>query len=293
MGSVALVKAPAWFINTGVNTPLSSGQMGSGDTVLTGNNSIVSFTYPYQDGTVYLAGNTAAGWIGLTSEPGPDNQIIYSEYPFNTAPPQSWGHEEWETIGAMVLDAGIAVTFFSAGIGEALAVAVVVEGGVFLIHQGTAYINEHNSHIILVPPGIIAGENTEYVVSVSDSATTVQVIDGPVYFIDPITNNTITVDTNQMLTLPTAGQSGFSEQDLQSDVSSFDSASINQWWTQTTPNVLNNTLNVVSSYLPIVIAVGIVLIIIAITASAVKRRKGNKLQQPGLPSTRIRPVIRL
>ena len=286
MGSVALVKAPAWFTNTSVNVPLSSGKMGSGATVLTGTNSIVSFTYPMEDGTVYLDGNTAAGWVGLTSEPGPDNGIIYSVYPFNTVLPASWGTESgWETVGSMALEAAIAVAFFSEPVGEALAVSIVVEGGVFVLNQGIAYMNENNPHLIQIPQGLLAGENTQYVVNVTDATTTVQVIDGPVYFIDPATNNTITVDSNQMLTLPQAGQSGFSEQQLQSDVSSINSVSISQWWTQTSTNTLNGLTNSISSFVPIIIVVVAVAMIIAILAAAAKKRRGTKLQQPGLPTS--------
>jgi hypothetical protein len=293
LGSVSLVKGSAWFTNTGANVPLSSGQMGSGATVLTGNDSIVGFTYPYQDGTVYLDGNTAAGWVALTSVPAPDNQIAYSMYPFNTALPPIWGQDAKDMLISMPLEATLAVALFGEAVGTAAAVALVIEGGVFLIHYGTAYINERNSHLVQVHQGVIAGGNTEYVVNVSDGVTTVQVIDGPVYFIDPITNNTITIDTNQMLTLPSAGQSGFSEQDLQSDVSAFNSASINQWWAQTTPNALTGLANFLSVYQPIIIAVVVVAIIIAIAAVIVAKRRGTQLQQPGLPSTRILPVLRL
>ncbi len=291
MGSVALVKAPAWFTNTGVNVPLSSGQMGSGDTVLTGNNSIVSFTYPYQDGTVYLDGNTAAGWVGLTSEPAPDNQIAYSVYPSNIVLPQSWGNDGWETLGGMVLEAGIDVAFLGASWGTAGAVAIVVEGGVFVLHHGTAYMNEHYPHIFQVPQGDIVGGNTEYVVNVSDEVTTVQVIDGPVYFIDPTTNNTITVDSNQMLTLPPAGQSGFSEQALQSDVSAFNPASTNQWWTQTTPNASSSLANFLSGNQLTIIAVVIVAIIIAIAAVVATKRRGTRLQQPGIQDARMSSTV--
>jgi hypothetical protein len=267
--------------------------MGSGDTVLTGNNSIVGFNYPMQDGTVYLDGNTAAGWVALTSEPAPDNQIAYSMYPSNTALPPIWGQDATDMLLSIPLEATLAVALFGEAVGTAAAVAIVVEGGVFLIHYGTAYINERNPHLIQVPQGVIAGENTEYVVNVHHGVTTVQVIDGPVYFIDPITNNTITVDTNQMLTLPPAGQSGFSEQNLQSDVSSFNPASTNQWWTQTTANASSDLASFLSVYQTIIIAVVIVAMIIAIGAVVAAKRRGTKLQQPGLPSTRILPVLRL
>ena len=241
MGSVSLVRAPAWFTNTGENVPLSSGQMGSGDTVLTGANSIVAFTYPYNDGTVYLGGNTAAGYVGLTSEPAPDNQIAYYTYPSNTALPPIWGPDAKNMIISVLIGVPLAVALFEP-LTEAIAVELVVEGGVFLIHYGTAYFSETNPHLVQVPQGSIIGKDTQYIVNVTDTSTTLQVIDGPVYFIDPVTNNTITVETNQMLTLP-AEQSGFSEQNLQSDVSAYNYASANQWWTQTSPNTLSGIAN--------------------------------------------------
>ncbi|MGA3059384.1 MAG: hypothetical protein ABSD92_03340 [Candidatus Bathyarchaeia archaeon] len=286
MGSVSLDKGSAWFTNTGINAPLSSGQMDSGATVLTGNDSIVGFTYPMQDGTVYLDGNTAAGWVALTSEPAPDNQIAYSMYPFNTALPPVWGQDAKDMLISMPLEATLAVALFGEAIGTAAAVTLVVEGGVFLIHYGSAYINERNSHLVQVPQGVIAGENTKYVVNVSNGMTTVQVVDGPVYFVDPVTNNTITVDSNQMLTLSQGGQSGFSEQDLQSDLSAFNPASVNQWWTQTTANASNGFASFLSNYQSMTVAIIAVAIIMAIAATVVAKRKGTKLRQPGLPSTK-------
>ncbi|MGD0071631.1 MAG: hypothetical protein ABSB71_08745 [Candidatus Bathyarchaeia archaeon] len=85
-----------------------------------------------------------------------------------------------------------------------------------------------------------------------------------------------------MLTLPSGGQSGFSEQDLQSDVSSFNSASVNQWWTQTQtiPNASNGLANF--PFQSIILVVVVLAIIIAITAVVVATRRKTKLQQPGL-----------
>ena len=218
LGNVAVSKGSAWSTNTGVNVPLSSGQMGSGTTVLTGNNSIVGFTYPMQDGTVYLDGNTAAGWVALISEPAPDNQIAYSMYPSTVTLPSLWGQDAKDMLISMPLEATLAVTLFGEAVGTAAAVAIVVEGGVFLIHYGQAYIQETRSHVMGIPQGLLAGQNTKYIVDVSDTSTSVHVIDGPVVFIDPVTNNTISISANQVLTLPSR-QGGFSEQDLQSDVS--------------------------------------------------------------------------
>ena len=92
-GNVAVNKGSAWSTNTGSNVPLSSGKMGSGTTVLTGNNSVVGFTYPMQDGTVYLGDNTEAGWVALISEPAPDNGIVYSMYPSTVTLPSLWGQD--------------------------------------------------------------------------------------------------------------------------------------------------------------------------------------------------------
>ena len=127
---------------------------------------------------------------------------------------------------SMPIEATIAVTFFGEEVLPAAAVAYVVEGGAFTIPNGIAYIKENIPHLIVVPQGALAGENTEYTVNVTSTETTVQVIDGPVIFIDPITNNTVTVQTNQVLTLPAGQQNGFSTQDLQNDVSSLNSAQL-------------------------------------------------------------------
>ena len=197
----------------------------------TGDNSIVAFTPPDQGGTVYLGANSDAGWVALTSQPAPDNQIVYLIYPPVTSGvifPN--GIEQLKEMRISIpLEIAIAVLVFSEPLGQAAAVSLFVEGGAFLIPNGVAYIKETVSHLVAVPQGALAGENTEYVVNVSsDGTTTVQVINGPVIFMDPATNNTVTVNTNQMLTLPPVQQSGFTEQNLQSDISTFNPASTNQ-----------------------------------------------------------------
>jgi hypothetical protein len=283
LGGVTLDKGQAWFTNTSANMLVSKGQMSSGTTVLTGNNSIVAFTYPEQDGTVYLDGNTAAGWVALTSQPAPDNQIAYSIVPSKTALPPIWGQDAIDMLISMPLEATLAVALFGEIVPLAAAVAFAVEGGVFLIHYGTAYIRETNPHIIEVPQGIITGQGTQYVVNVTDTATTLHVIDGSAVFIDPVTNNTITIDANQMLTLPSAGQSGFTEQNLQSDVSVFNPASTNQWWTQTT-NTSNGLTNFPLLDQPTLLVIAIMAIVIAIAAVVVVTRRRTQLQNPGEPN---------
>ena len=91
-----------------------------------------------------------------------------------------------------------------------------------------------------------------------------------VVFIDPVTSNTITVQSNQVLTLPPAQQNGFSNDELQSYVSSLNMNSVDQWWSSAT-SPSNNLF----------ILVAIVLAIVAVAAvAAVLVLKGRKKGQP-------------
>jgi hypothetical protein len=271
-GGISSVKEAT---NANTNTPLSTGQIESGTEIQTGSNGIVAFEPPNQGGTVYLGANSDAGWVGMTSEPAPDNGITYMIYP----PVSSGvifpnGPEQLSDLKYSIpLDFLIAVLVFSHPLGEAAAVALFVEGGAFLIPNGVAYVKETVSHLIAVPQGALAGENTEYAVNVFSNGTTlVQVIDGPVIFMDPLTNNTVTVNTNQALTLPPAQASGFTEADLQSYVSTLNSASVNQWWNQGTTSAFS-LANLTSQ--PVIIAIIAVAIIIAVAAigSSVMRKR--------------------
>ena len=124
----------------------------------------------------------------------------------------------------------------------ALTGAVVVEG-TLLLGTGIAYVHEQISpqdgtcdvRPVQVPQGLVMGAGTDYVVTVSNDSTTIQVMDGSVIFVDQYTNNNITITANQMLTLPSGVQTGFSQLDLQSHVSAYDASSINQWWNLPTP----------------------------------------------------------
>jgi hypothetical protein len=192
----------------------------------------------------------------------------------------------------------------------ALTGAAVVEG-TLLLGTGIAYVHEQLSpqegtcdvRPVQVPQGLVMGAGTDYVVTVSNGSTTIQVIDGSVIFVDQYTNNTITVMANQMLTLPSGVKTGFSVQDLQSDVSAFDSSSINQWWLQTTPtatptaptatpitasptaNGSTGNTNFLSN--PIFLAAIILVIIIVIGAVLVAVRRKTHLRQPRVSSQRL------
>jgi hypothetical protein len=278
-GNIGNVKGQANIIdpNTGSETPAASGQIASGTQILTGDNSIVSFNPPNQGGTVYLGSNSEAGWVALTSQPAPDNGIVYSVYPSSVVKSTNWREGFLDMVISMPLEAIIAVYVFGHLAGTAVAVAVVVEGGVYMLHHGEAYIKETTSHMIDIAQGTLFGLKTEYAVNaLSDGTATVQVLSGPVLFIDPITNNTITVGTNQVLTLPAVQPSGFTTQELQNDVSTFTPSSVNQWWAQASQSSSNSLLD--QPLIVVVIVIAIVLGI-ALPAQAISRRRKKREDQ--------------
>ncbi len=284
-GNIGAVKGQANIINpNGGETAAVSGQIGSGTQILTGDNSIVSFTLPNQGGTVYLGSNSEAGWVALTSQPAPDNGIVYSVYPPSVAKSTNWREGFLDMVISMNLEAIIAVGLFSEAWGTAAAVAVVVEGGVYMLHHGNAYIKETVSHMVDIAQGTLVGLRTEYAVNVlPDGTATVQVFSGPVVFIDPITNNTVTVSTGQMLTLPPKQQSGFTKQELQNDVSTFNSDSVNQWWTQASQSSTNSFIDQPVIVMALVIAI---VLGISLPASAIsKRRKKDRTSQTNQSSS--------
>ena len=175
----------------------------------------------------------------------------------------------------MPLEATIAVGLFSETIGTAAAVAIVVEGGVYMLHHGNAYITETVSHMVDIAQGTIIGLKTEYDVNVlSDGTATIQVFSGPVVFIDPITNNTVTVGTDQMLTLPPVRPNGFTTQDLLNDVSTFTPDSVNQWWTQASPSSSTSFLDE-----PLIVVALVIAITLGISVPIVTISKRGKKEQ--------------
>ncbi|HMK94591.1 MAG TPA: zinc ribbon domain-containing protein [Candidatus Limnocylindrales bacterium] len=274
-GNVASVKGQAWSVNSNGNTPLTSSQIEGGSEIQTGDNGIIGFEPPNQGGEVYLGADSCAGFVGLTSQPAPDNGIQYMIYP-----PVSSGvifpdgnQELIDMTISVPLEVAAAVAIFSEPIGLAAAVSLFVEGGAFLIPNGVAYVKETVSHLIVVPQGALAGDDTEYTVNVFTNGTTmVQVLEGPVYFMDPVTNNTLTVDSNQVLTLPPADSSGFTNAELQSDFSALNSASVNQWWTQASATSFSVS-SLFSQPMSIVALVLVVAVIVAMITSFIRKRR--------------------
>ena len=234
LGSVGLVRGLAWLKTSGGETQLTSkSQVGAGSQVRTGSDSIVSFNYPDQGGIVYLGENTEVGWVGLESHPAPDSQVTFTALPSDVEHSFDWGEEGMSLLKWTLAGASLEMLLTGAVNPYLLGAEVAVHGGIILVHYGQFYIRENGwPQLIQVPQGFIQGLNTEYSIAVTNTTTVIQVIDGPLVFLDPITNNSVTLITGQKLTLPAAQQSGFTQQTLLSEVTAFSPASTNQWWTQ-------------------------------------------------------------
>jgi hypothetical protein len=309
LGSVSLVQGSALFADTGAAVTTQS-QIVTGAEIQTGSDAIVSVNYPDQGGTLYLGSNSDAAW----EYPEPQLDALTGNTTYTIVPSQTTNSVPFETglpedpfgqaTVTLPIEVGVAVLLLGETLPAALAAGIVVEG-IMMLPSGIAYIHEQLSpqgttydvRSIDVPQGLVMGDGTDYVVTVTPAETQIQVISGSAIFVDQYTNSSITVTANQMLTLPSGVQTGFSPQDLQSDVSAFDASSVNQWWitapvvttapTDTpiaaTPTTKTSTdiTSLLSS--PIFLAV-IVILVVIIAIAAVRVAKGRKthLTQPGV-----------
>jgi len=311
LASVSQVQGSTWFAATG--TPVTTQTpIGAGAEVQTSNDAIIGFNYPDNGGTVYLGANSDAGWVYLEPQTDPINgNISYTVVPPTTGSYSFSEGIEPDEFGQVAVTLPIEIGIGMLILGETLPIALtgaaVVEGSL-LLGTGIAYVHEQLSpqegtcdvRPIQVPQGLLMGAGTDYVVTVSNGSTTIQVIDGSVLFVDQYTNSSITIAENQVLTLPSGVQTGFSEQDLQSDVSAFDASSINKWWIQTTAtatptiaaatpiitatpttNTANNGTSLLSQ--PMLLAAIILAVIIVIVAILVATRRKKHSKQPAAP----------
>jgi hypothetical protein len=254
--------------------------VGSGSQIRTGSDAIVSFSYPDQGGVVYLGGNTEVGWVGLESHPSPDSSVTFTPLPSDVAHSFDWGAAALELGESTLEGAGLEMLLTGAVHPYILGAEVAVHGGMILVHYGQFYIRENGwPQLFEVAQGFIQGRNTEYSVVVTNGTTVIQVIDGPVVFLDPVSNNSITLITGRMLTLPVAQPGGFSQQDLLSDTSAFNSGSLDQWWIQAASNTSP------PSFLadqPIMLAgfIAVIAIVLAALATTVAKRRKKEFVQP-------------
>jgi hypothetical protein len=281
LGTVGLVKGDAWLKNSAGQTKLTSNsQVGAGSQVRTGSDAIVSFNYPDQGGTVYLGENTEVGWIGLESHPAPDSQVRFTALPSDVEHSFDWGEEGASFLKWTLAGASLEMLLTGAVNPYLIGAEVAVHSGIILVHYGQFYIRENGwPQLIQVPQGFIQGLNTEYSIAVTNTTTVIQVIDGPLVFLDPISNNSVTLITGQKLTLPASQQNGFPQQTLLSDVTAFNSASADQWWTVEEPST--TSLLGFQNDEPVMLAgiIGVVAIVItALAATITKSRKTNLSQ---------------
>jgi len=276
---VATSKGQAWSVGGNGNTPVAIGQMVSGTEIQTGSDGVVGFKAPNQGGAVYLGPNSDGGWVGLTSEPAPDNGIQYMIYPrIESGSIFPNGGEQLSELKISVpLDVAMAVLIFSEPLGQALAVGTIIEGGAFLIPNGIAYVKETVSHLLVVPQGAVIGGGTEYTVKVAQGgSTTIEVMSGPVYFLDPASNNTITVASNQELTLPRAQAGGFTKSELQSYITGADTSSINHWWSQDSTSGSLSGGPISLSMLITIVGIIVVVVVLVVIASLSRNKARTK-----------------
>ncbi len=325
LASVTQVQGITWLSETGL-PPNEQSQIGTGTEVQTGNDGVVGFNYPDQGGTLFLGANSDAAWVFLQ----PQTDSTTGNITYIVVPSPTTGSVPFETgiesdeFGQIAITLPIEIGVGMLVLGETLPIALtgasVVEGTI-LLGTGIAYVYEQlspqegtfNVRPVQVPQGMIMGTGGDYVVTVSNGSTTVQVMDGSVIFVDQYTNSSTSVGANQMLTLPSGSHAGFSQTELQFYVSAYDASSINQWWIQITPTatpviVINTTPttnpeNGPSSFLsqPMYLAAAIIVVIIIVAAlltSASRKKRSNQLgeqrktsKQKMPPTTNEYPAI--
>jgi hypothetical protein len=312
VAGVSQVQGSAVFADTGTAVTTQS-SVGTGTEIQTGGNGIVGFNYPDNGGTVYLGANSDAGWVYLQPQTDPlTGNITYTVVPSPTtgSVPFETGVESDEfgqVAITLPIEIGIGILILGETLPIALTGAAVVEG-TLLLGTGIAYIHEQLSpqdgtydvRPIQVPQGLVIGAGTDYVVTVSNGATTIQVMYGSALFVDQYTNSSVTIQANQVLTLPAGTNTGFSQQNLNSDVSAFDSSSINQWWTQTaatptpvptaittptqTTNLSNGSTSFLSSPMFLAAILLVVIIVIAALLAVTRRKKHSKHPSAAQPA---------
>jgi hypothetical protein len=263
--------------NTGVDLPLTPDQgIISGSIVKTTTDSIVEFRYPSGNSVVDLGSDSQFQFVGIQQETNADGTLKLEA----TVPPlPNEGYTGPYEEG--LVDEGLGpLGLFLGGIFHG-AKGVVVEGIIYLLEGTGHFLGEHFANTdtyyaepIAISQGYLIPMGTEYIVSVSNQGTTINVITGPLVFLDWKSGNTVQLESGQSLTLPNAGQSGFSSQDLQNKVSPWNSTSVNQWW------VVSNGLG---QFLWLIIVVPAVIAVIAVLAAVLvwrSRRKARVQQMP-------------
>ena len=238
LARISTVQGNTYLAATGMPVTTQS-PIGTGSEVQTGNDGLIVFSYPDNGGELYLGPNSDAAWIHLE----PQTDLVNGNISYVAVPPPTGSYSfsegiEPDKVGqvgvSLAAEVGVGLAIMAAtGAPITLGGAIVIEG-TLLLESGIAYITEqmspqegtYNVRPIVVPQGLVLGEGTQYIVKVIKESTTIQVLYGKAIFIDQYSNNSIPILANQMLTLP----ADTNIQELPSEISSFDSSTINQWW---------------------------------------------------------------
>jgi hypothetical protein len=323
LASISQIQGSPYFADSG--SPITTqSSIGTGTIIKTGTDGIVGFSYPDLGGIICLGANSDAAWVYLQQQIDPLNgNISYSimPSPITGTIPFEDGIEadEFGQVGiTLPLEIAVGMLVLGETLPAALAGAAVVEG-TMLLGTGSAYIHEQlcpqegtlDVRPVQVPQGMVMGSGTDYVVTVTDASTTIQVIDGSVIFVDQHTKSNITINANQELTLLRGVTAGFSTENLQANVSSFDASTINQWWvisaptatpmaptdtptapTQTTAptNTLTSGSNFLSNPMILALTVIITIIVIVVVITLVKRTSRTNKKKPAASPTQPAPA---
>jgi hypothetical protein len=321
LASVYQIQGTPYFADSGSQITTQS-SIGTGAEIKTGPTDIIGFNYPDLGGTVYIGANSHAAWVYPNQQINPiDGKISYTLVPSpvtGTVPfEEGLEADEFGQIGiTLPLEIAVGMLVLGETLPAALTGAAVVEG-TLLLGTGIAYIHEQLSpqegtvdvRPVQVPQGMVMGSGTDYLVTVTDVSTTIQVIDGSVIFVDQYTQSNITVNTNQELTLPKGVTAGFSTEDLQAKISNFDASTINQWWvisaptatptaptdTPTAPTLTaapTDALNGASNFLadPMILALIIVIVIVVVVAAIAAAKRTPRTTKAKKAASKTQPT---
>ena len=252
------------------------------ENLMTGNSSIevgtkirttdspVDITMPHASGVANLKPNSELHFIGIQQETTSSGSLHLTAVPL-----PDWVHmSKYDEEG--LVNEGLGP--LSILLGNAPGPNTPAIPMFYFLYQGAVYVND-NLDIplpdwayeedqnpvtvpVAIPDGVVVPKGTAYSISVAaDGSSVIEVSDGSVIFLDPITANKVTVSANQRLTLSAPTQNGFTTQQLQNAVSSN------------------------SSSVTYIIIIVVVVAIIAIVCSFVllKRRKRQLLTTPPPP----------
>jgi hypothetical protein len=275
-GTVGLLRGSAAFMdpNTGQYVSMTTDRgVTSGNIIkTTSNDALMQFSYPDGKGVVDFGSNSEFQFVGIQQQTSTDGTLKLDA----TVPPLTNTYTGPYEEG--LIDEGLGpLGIFLGGALHGLR-GVVVDGILYLI-EGIGHFKGHSANTENVEPvavsqGYLIPMGTEYTVNSSSQGTTINVITGPLVFLDWRTGNTVTLESGQSLTLQNSGQSGFTSQQLQSNVSNLDTASVNQWWV---------TSNPAGQFRLLIIVVSVVIAVIAVLAVALGRKSRRKAQGQQMP----------